>query len=1059
MRTAVAWALSCLLASAVLAADWPTWRCDTSRSAASPEALPGQLHLRWTRQLPPVAAAWPHESRLHFDVSYEPVVAGSTLFLASPNEGSVTAFDTATGEVKWRFLAEGPVRFAPVAWQGKVYVGSDDGFLYCLYAADGQLSWRVRGAPDDRPDRRHLGNGRLISFWPVRGGPVLADGTVYFAAGIWPTHGVFILAVDAESGRVVWRNAAAHYLKRIRLDHNALHETGLSPQGYLAVAGDKLIVPNGRSMPARLDRATGKLLYYVQGYRHGDCRVAAAGGYLFVGEEGVVDAATGREVGSRWAAAGKDAPRAFDITKTHLFEGPIFAYKKFPGCTARSVLLPNVVYGSHGGVFYAYDLSRPAISEYETKLHGKYDARPWRWDLPELWKLPTEHAKGRPPSGALIKAGSRLYGHAGKSLLGIDIPAAGAQPTIAWQQALDGTPSSLVAADGKLFVATREGRLYCFGGGEAEAKVHSLEAVPLASLADARLPSARDILGATKVSEGYALVLGLGDGRLLQALLAGSGLRVIGVDADAARVHRLRERLIAAGLHGTRAEVFVGDPFQFPFPPYLASLIVSQTGFPSQAAKDRLFEVLRPYGGAMCSVQGGKLSVVRRDGPLAGSAAWTHECADAARSYFSHDQRVKLPLGVLWYGQEGANEFWSNHDYGIGVKPQVVGGRVFAYSLPKRSLYAYDAFTGRHLWKTPTDPFARFASTAEGIYVAGGDACTVYDPATGAVAAKFQFRLSEEDTGGMPVPPANRKPIVSDIRVGSGVIVIAAAFEKVRSIEKGLWDSTLLVALDRSSGRTLWQRKAKQRFNNHALAIGGGLVFCIDSPSPIEIEAAKRRGDLPPTLPSEVLALDPRSGAERWSSVVEHSTLSMGSWLSVRGNDDWLAYAEGTGVLLTAKFREARAFDAASGRPAWQGHVGAQPIIVRGDTFIDQGGSIFETRTGKLTGGVSLSPRGGCNYVVGAQHLILHRDRSVCCIDAVTHARHYLRNVRSGCSNSLIAADGLLNVPNYAFGCVCNYPIQTAFAMVHMPEVAKWAGTRPLRLSQEPAAPPKEKAQ
>ena len=129
---------------------------------------------------------------------------------------------------------------------------------------------------------------------------------------------------------------------------------------------------------------------------------------------------------------------------------------------------------------------------------------------------------------------------------------------------------------------------------------------------------------------------------------------------------------------------------------------------------------------------------------------------------------------------------------------------------------------------------------------------------------------------------------------------------------------------------------------------------------------------------------------------------------------------------------------------------------MRGETFIDQGGNIFDTRTGKRTGGVSLSPRGGCNYAVGAEHLFFLRDRTVCCVDPVTQTKHYLRNVRSGCSNSLVAADGLLNVPNYTVGCVCNYPIQTAFAMVHMPEVAAWAGERPLRLTDESAPPPKE---
>jgi hypothetical protein len=39
--------------------------------------------------------------------------------------------------------------------------------------------------------------------------------------------------------------------------------------------------------------------------------------------------------------------------------------------------------------------------------------------------------------------------------------------------------------------------------------------------------------------------------------------------------------------------------------------------------------------------------------------------------------------------------------------------------------------------------------------------------------------------------------------------------------------------------------------------------------------------------------------------------------------------------------------------------------------------------------------------------------------------------VRSGCSNSLVAADGVVSVPNFAVSCICNYPVQTSFAMYH----------------------------
>jgi len=39
----------------------------------------------------------------------------------------------------------------------------------------------------------------------------------------------------------------------------------------------------------------------------------------------------------------------------------------------------------------------------------------------------------------------------------------------------------------------------------------------------------------------------------------------------------------------------------------------------------------------------------------------------------------------------------------------------------------------------------------------------------------------------------------------------------------------------------------------------------------------------------------------------------------------------------------------------------------------------------------------------------------------------------------LIPGGGILSAPNYASGCTCNYPVFTALALVHMPEVETWA--------------------
>ena len=133
--------------------DWPQYRYDASRSASSPEQLPATLHLQWVRHLPAPRPAFPGEVRLWFDASYEPVVLGRTMFVPSMVTDSVTALDTETGAEQWQFFAEGPVRFSPVAWEGNVYFVSDDGYLYCVDAADGKLRWKFRGLPpgSERP--------------------------------------------------------------------------------------------------------------------------------------------------------------------------------------------------------------------------------------------------------------------------------------------------------------------------------------------------------------------------------------------------------------------------------------------------------------------------------------------------------------------------------------------------------------------------------------------------------------------------------------------------------------------------------------------------------------------------------------------------------------------------------------------------------------------------------------------------------------------------------------------------------------------------------------------
>ena len=159
--------------------DWPMWRYDAARTASSPGDLPNELYLLWVRQYKPRTMVWDdplNQDLMPYDRVFEPVVMGKTMFLGFNDSDKVVAFDTDTGREKWAYYVDGPVRFPPVAQNGKVYFASDDGYLYCIGARNGTLIWRFRGGPSDN---KILGNKRLISVWPARGGPVIKRVRLY----------------------------------------------------------------------------------------------------------------------------------------------------------------------------------------------------------------------------------------------------------------------------------------------------------------------------------------------------------------------------------------------------------------------------------------------------------------------------------------------------------------------------------------------------------------------------------------------------------------------------------------------------------------------------------------------------------------------------------------------------------------------------------------------------------------------------------------------------------------------------------------------------------------
>jgi len=197
--------ITCNLARAK---DWPSYRHDNAQSGVTAERTATPLSLRWTFQPahePSPAWSKPAEElpRTAFDNAYHVTAADGTVYFGSSVDNKVYALNADTGQVKWTFFTQGPVRFAPTVWKDRIYAGSDDGYVYCLNADNGRLIWKHRPGPTDE---KVLGNGRMISLWPVRTSVLLDDGVAYFGAGVFPYEGIYICAVNAHDGTVVWTN-------------------------------------------------------------------------------------------------------------------------------------------------------------------------------------------------------------------------------------------------------------------------------------------------------------------------------------------------------------------------------------------------------------------------------------------------------------------------------------------------------------------------------------------------------------------------------------------------------------------------------------------------------------------------------------------------------------------------------------------------------------------------------------------------------------------------------------------------------------------------------------
>ncbi|NRA39607.1 MAG: PQQ-binding-like beta-propeller repeat protein, partial [Planctomycetes bacterium] len=460
----------------------------------------------------------------------------------------------------------------------------------------------------------------------------------------------------------------------------------ISPQGYIAVDANNIYVSNGRARAIRFDKKNGRLLEYETGWKNGSWPVCLGknfylnGGMLFNSSNGIMSMGLNMKM------------------------NPL-----------HPIIDGDIIFAA-GGNIARFDASTPNLREsITTKLRFDYEHKQLKGRILGGPALGSEKNIER----VWLAAKNGLIASRGEELLCID-KTTGAK---IWSLKITSGIGSAICANGKIFVVAKDSTLYALGSGSGNnGKIITRKTQKLKNnkLADA-------ILAASKQDDGYCMVLGLKDGALVEGLLAQSNLRVIAVGADAQVCETLRKRLDDCNIYGKQAMVIHSDPSNFYLAEYLCNLIVSEK---VSAIKDpsRLWIGLRPYGGSICLPSSAKKSlaaindsqaqhsssagfaICTRTGALPGSDDWSHESANAGNTNATEDDLIFTPLGVMWYGGDADGRFYTDRHSGA-PRPLVVEGRVLI-TMPEYVI-AYDAYSGRVLWKHAFPGFSSLANTAQ----------------------------------------------------------------------------------------------------------------------------------------------------------------------------------------------------------------------------------------------------------------------------------------------------------------------------------------------------------
>ena len=403
------------------AEDWPTYMHDNRRSGVSGETLAlDDLEQAWVYTSPaPPQMAWdgghPWDSYAgnlqvpmrDFDTAFFVSAVGDILYFGSSVTDSVHCLDARTGKQEWFFHTNGPVRYPPSFDDGRLHFTSDDGYAYCLNAADGAFVWKYSPSQDGRL----IGNnGSLIPMWPIRTGTAVMDGKAYFAASLAPWEESYLCAVDASTGSATGPG---------------LYVTsgGSTPMSAILVSSTKIYLAQGRRYPSVYHRSSGAFYGHV-GSRSGD-----GGCYVLLTSDSGYAYAHGLDHGTGY--------------KVNEYADRIATYPN-----AKCMIVSGQT---------AYVITEQLsvdVSKNDRRIVNPRLSAVARGNNGTDWSVTFDS-----PYYSLILAGDVLFAGGTNKVTAHGI--SGGQQL--WSRPVQGRARGLAAANGRLFVSTDTGNIYMFG--------------------------------------------------------------------------------------------------------------------------------------------------------------------------------------------------------------------------------------------------------------------------------------------------------------------------------------------------------------------------------------------------------------------------------------------------------------------------------------------------------------------------------------------------------------------------------------------------------------------